>query len=142
MERIEGQAETTEPAPAPRRPGNPRWVKGGPSPNPKGRPRTGDSLAEAIRVEVDPRALARRVYSLAMGVDPAGNPLMIDHTTSLRAADWLANHGYVKPAQRVEVTTNSAPDDAPLSPEERAEVMRLLREEERRDLEGASPTEH
>jgi hypothetical protein len=34
--------------------GNPNWRKGGPSPNPGGRPRSGTAFADAVRRRIDP----------------------------------------------------------------------------------------
>lgn len=115
---------------------NPAFRKGGPSPNPKGRPVKADSLANAVRTIVDPFRLARRVYELALNraVDERGNvdertPLGVSDTASMAAANWIRDTGW-KPVQRVEIAGVAAPED-PLTPAERAYMARLLAEEER-----------
>lgn len=119
-----------------RKGGNPAWVKGGASPNPKGRPKTGLALAETIRGRLE-RSDARALTDLVeLALDVAmGRPVIID-TDWIRAAaearargepepprkgeaiqptmaemqrawDWLAQWGYRKPPTDVEVTDSS-----------------------------------
>lgn len=47
--------------------GNPRWVKGGPSPNPKGRPKGPQALTEIIRRTADKEAMVANLQRLALG---------------------------------------------------------------------------
>lgn len=44
-----------------------RWQRGAPSPNPKGRPKTGTAFAEAVREHVDPLELIRLALEIARG---------------------------------------------------------------------------
>lgn len=44
-----------------------RWQRGMPSPNPKGRPKTGTAFAEAVREHVDPVELIRIALAIARG---------------------------------------------------------------------------
>lgn len=59
-----------------RPPGNPNWVRGCPSPNPAGRPRTGLALSEAIRARLDPDTL-NELITVALDV-ALGRPLSRD----------------------------------------------------------------
>lgn len=82
-----------------------RWREGA-SGNPRGRPRRGDALAEAIRAEVSPQeliAVAREV--IADKKAPA--------SVKLQAATFLAERGYARPAERHEVMVGQAVDDEP-----------------------------
>lgn len=81
-----------------------RWLPGATG-NPKGRPRKGSSLAEAIRAKVDPAALVE--IALAIAQDKASPALQ------LQALQFLAGAGFVKPEQRHEVLVGAAGDDEP-----------------------------
>src|SRR5262245_23393440 len=71
------------------RAGNPQWRKGGPSPNPGGRPR---GLGEAIRARLgDGDKLV--VWMLDMAEHAAKDA---DRATAIR---WLSDHGYGKPVE-------------------------------------------
>lgn len=70
------------------------WKKGQ-SGNPKGRPRRGNALAEAIRRYCDPQELVAVVYKMATE--------SLSETTKLAACEWLAKNGYEKPAHRIEI---------------------------------------
>ena len=76
--------------------GNPAWVKGCPSPNPNGRPRTGLACAEKVRELVDPAEWV--AFELAVARDPK---MPLDR----RAAAWhaLIDRGFTKPAQGVDL---------------------------------------
>lgn len=68
---------------------NPNWKRGSPSPNPLGRPRNGDSLIDIIQAE-GRRAhrkekMAEHMWGLALNAKP---------DIAIRAADWIAKHGY------------------------------------------------
>lgn len=86
-----------------RRRGNPNWTKGGPSPNPNGRPRTGQALAETIRVKVDPAEWVD--FELAVARDTK-QPI------EKRAAAWhaLVDRGFPKPAQTLLTGDASEPE--------------------------------
>lgn len=91
-------------APERRGPGNPAWVKGGPSPNPSGRPRAGLACAEKIREQVDPADWI--AFELAVATDP-------QKSISERRAAWLAliDRGFVRPAQEHNVSiSNTSPE--------------------------------
>lgn len=70
------------------------WKKGE-SGNPKGRPRSGNSLAEAIRRLVDPDDVAKELWAIAQ-TSPSDQ-------TRLRAMEIVLGFGYKKPAQVLEV---------------------------------------
>ncbi len=120
---------------APSRPG--RWYKGMPSPNAKGRPRTGYALAEVIReqLEGNDRELLRRMIRIAIQV-ALGQPVCVDleYQRACAAAEaaglpppdaphevlapslndiasareFLSRWGFRAPAQEVEVGPGSA----------------------------------
>lgn len=85
--------------------GNPAWVKGGPSPNPHGRPRRGEALADLIRERVPREWLVGRVVELAKSED---------ERVALAALAWLRDAAYPRPEQRHEVVgvMASAPLDS------------------------------
>ena len=70
------------------------WKKGE-SGNPKGRPRKGNALAEIIRARIDPTEMVDQVWRLATE--------STSEVTRMSALSWLADRGYRRPAQRVEV---------------------------------------
>ena len=76
--------------------GNPNWVKGGPSPNPSGRPRSGLALAERIRERVTPDQLIDLVTE-ALG------DVRIDIEKRVSLAMQLASYGYSRPATGVDL---------------------------------------
>lgn len=110
----------------------------------KGRPPNANSLAQTIRREVDQVALVRRMAELAMSQKPAfpkpGEAfvdLMIPPEKSVQAAKWIADNGFTRPPQKVEIETSVATDDAPLTADERAAILRMIAEEERLEAERA-----
>jgi hypothetical protein len=100
--------------------GNPGWRKGGPSPNPRGRPRSTTSLAETIRKYTDQHALVMEMNRLVFN----------SHSEQIRvaAATWLAERGFKKPAQVIEVAQVDAEFDG-LSLEELELEEALVRAE-------------
>lgn len=70
------------------------WKKGE-SGNLKGRPRSGNSLAEAIRRKLDPDDVVEKLWEIAQ-TSPSDQ-------TRLRAMEILLSSGYKKPAQVIEV---------------------------------------
>lgn len=72
-----------------------RFVKGQPTANPKGRPRTGHALAEAIRSCVDPLELAEIAIGIARATEN-------EPKYRLTAVKFLADHGWSKPVVEVE----------------------------------------
>jgi hypothetical protein len=70
------------------------WKKGETG-NAKGRPKNGNSLAEAIRRTVDPDEVVRKLMKIAED-SPSDQ-------TKLRALEILLERGYKKPAQVLEV---------------------------------------
>lgn len=70
------------------------WKKGETG-NPKGRPKTAGSLAEAIRRTVDPDEVVAKLLKIAQD-SPSDQ-------TKLRALEILLERGYKKPAQVIEV---------------------------------------
>lgn len=87
--------------------GNPRWVKGGASPNPGGRPRSALALAEAIRRGVDPDELVRIAVAIASDPDKGAR----DRVAALQ---WLSSSGYTRPPQGLAIQV-SAPAALPAS---------------------------
>lgn len=109
-----------------------KWVGSG---NPKGRPRTGHALAEAIRNVVDPHEMAKIAWDLAQGKAPvlsetgAGQwSAVVEPQVRLAALNWLATHGYIKPATQIETTRIEAKaiDFSRLPAEEIALLDRLI----------------
>jgi hypothetical protein len=90
-----------------------RWLRGV-SGNPRGRPRTGLSFIEAVRKTVDPARVIARVQGILD--DPRSKPRDV-----LQAAEFLRAAGYVRPADRLEVSRGE-PD-----PDVAAESQRILR---------------
>jgi len=101
--------------------GNPNWIKGGPSPNPKGRPRTGMALAEYFRRHTDIAELHAIAISIARGEgvslerDERGRampgPVSIPTARDrLAAMTFIRDTGFFKPAQLVGVS-HVEPDD-------------------------------
>lgn len=91
--------------------GNPSWVKGGPSPNPKGRPRTGHALSDAIRAVADPTKMAQIAWDIAQGkssvfgqTEQGGWAAIVKPETRLAALNWLATNGFIKPPTQIETT--------------------------------------
>jgi hypothetical protein len=83
---------------------HPRSWKAGQRGNPKGRPRRGDALAEAIRAQVSPDeliAVARAVIADAKA--PA--------SVKLQGATFLAERGYARPVERHELLVDRIADD-------------------------------
>ena len=136
MKRKRGPPTTT-------RRGNPNWVKGGPSPNPGGRPPNGHTLTERIRATVDPEELVAIAVSIARGCpmaftadgrpaspdNPSAIPVDIpDSKSRIAALNWLADRGYSRPPQHVEVKTEviAKVDFSKLSDKELDEYERLL----------------
>jgi hypothetical protein len=70
-----------------------RWQKGR-SGNPKGRPRTGLALAEAIREKVPPAQIIERAVKILESDDDAA---------AMTAARFLAEFGFIKPPQQLEI---------------------------------------
>ena len=103
-----------------KRRGNPAWVKGGPSPNPTGRPRSGLALAERIRERLSPDELIDLVTKA-----------LADDSIPLRErvafAFQLAAHGYTKPPAGLDVAVmNGASATRDLSHLSDDEVRELL----------------
>jgi hypothetical protein len=80
------QHQGKAPTPASWRPGQ--------SGNPKGRPRKGSALTDAIRAKVDPTELIEIALKLARDGEA--------ESTRLQALAWLRDSGYLKPAERHE----------------------------------------
>lgn len=72
----------------PKRRGNPAMRRGAPSLNPAGRPKVGQSLAEAVRSAVSPEELAERMLKLADGAD--------SEQVRFSALAWLGERGHGK----------------------------------------------
>lgn len=88
-----------------------KW-KAGQTGNSKGRPRSGHSLAEAIRRKVDPDQFVDDLVKIAH-TSPSDQ-------TRLRAMEMLMERGWKKPAQTIEVGPATDYDD--LSDQELAEL--------------------
>ena len=91
--------------------GNPKWVKGCPSPNPKGRPRTGLSLAEAVRRQTDPDEVAQLAIDIIRGKAirvtrdgvPTGEWIVPRMSDVTKVLDWLRDTGYIKPPTTIAI---------------------------------------
>jgi hypothetical protein len=101
--------------------GNPSWVKGGASPNPKGRPRTGMALAEYFRRHTDVAELHALAMSIARGEgislerDDRGRalpgPVSIPTARDrIAAMTFVRDTGFFKPATMIGVASVD-PDD-------------------------------
>lgn len=105
--------------PIPKKRGNPNMVKGGPSINPKGRPRLGHALAEQVRGLCDPTEIAEFLVTIMKS--PAYR--IADR---MAAARELLDRGWGKSIATTEIdATVSASDTLPVgferfSAEERA----------------------
>lgn len=82
--------------------GNPKFVKGGPSPNPKGRPKDALKLKNLCQ-ELGQEAI--NVLKKAMKEAP-------EWSDRIKAAKEILDRGYGKPAQAVEL---SGPDGEPFT---------------------------
>jgi hypothetical protein len=105
--------------------GNPNWVKGGPSPNPNGRPRSGFALAEAIREKLDPRSIAEMLEAFR---SDTGIPIERRLTLLL---PW-AHAGYLRPPQSLELNLGGREDEHDLSRATDVEIQRLTELEDER----------
>jgi len=76
------------------RPGPHRWRKGE-SGNPRGQPRKGSALAQAIRWKVDPNELIDIALDLARHGEA--------ESTRMQALTWIRDSGYLRPAERHEL---------------------------------------
>lgn len=141
--------------PITKRDSNGRLLPGYANLNPKGRPRTGLALTEMIRELVPPELLVEQAYLLAMGhpvirdlqylrdcakaerdgTTPPEPPRNIDdpiwptQADRLAAIKFLAEWGYQKPVQQVEVMAPSTPrlDLSKLTQSELDEYERVQR---------------
>jgi hypothetical protein len=97
--------------------GNPAWRRGGPSPNPGGRPKSG--ITEALRARVSPDEIA--TFLLSTVNDPA-----IPILTRIRTAEIVLNRCEGMPLARSEiladVTNRTADPYAHLSDDELAQL--------------------
>lgn len=84
-----------------KRRGNPNWIKGGPSPNPSGRPRSGLALSEFIRERLSPEQLCDLVMRAL-----ADEKIDIERRVSF--AFQLAAHGYSKPPAGLDLNVSSS----------------------------------
>ncbi len=113
-----------------RKPGNPAWIKGGPSPNPNGRPRAGLALAERIRERVEPDVLIDFMLQVI-----SGQVVNADQTTSFTtieqrgaAVKFLAEHGWIKPPTQIETgALGNMPDLSAMTPEQLVSMEDVLR---------------
>lgn len=97
-------SDAAQRAPEPEQPkrGPHRW-KPGQSGNPKGRPRRGHALSEAVRAGADPAELVTIALDLARAAD--------SEATRIAALTWLRDSGYQRPAERHEIAAVAADDD-------------------------------
>ncbi len=87
-----------------RPPGNPAWTPGCPSPNPRGRPRSGLALSERIRERLSPDELIDLV-TRALADDK------IDLAQRVQFAFQLADRAYSKPPAGVDLSVTTATVD-------------------------------
>ncbi len=120
------EQNSTAPAATPKKRRPTAW-KAGQSGNPKGRPRSGESLAEIVRSEVSPKALIKRMQSLADNAE--------SEQVRVHALTWLADRGYGKAPQVVElVNRNPFADRAKAMTTEQLEVAAMFDEESEADV--------
>lgn len=97
-------------------PGKP-WPKGV-SGNPKGRPPVGQSLAEIVRKvgdEYDPKKRATRIEAVVRAMfKAAAHP----NLTGVKAAGWIADRGWGKTPQPIEIDWRTEAMKAGYSPEQ------------------------
>lgn len=86
---------TEQSAPPPSKKRRATSWKPGQSGNPKGRPKSGESLAETLRTAVSPKALLDRMKWLADNAE--------SETVRFHAISWLAERGWGKAPQVVTV---------------------------------------
>lgn len=108
------------------KPPTPASWKPGQSGNPRGRPRKGSALAEAIRAKCDPENLA--TIALTIAEDAKEQP-----SVRLQALHWLSSSGYVKPEAKLEITAGEKHDEPDLSALTEAELARLVELETERE---------
>lgn len=111
-----------EPTPKPR--GNPAMVKGGPSLNPKGRPRSGLAFAERVRERVDPDLIINLALEVASDTTMSAERRL--------AALWpLIDRGFIKPpttiAAHVQTSSTNTRDWSTVPLEERRSLLEQLR---------------
>jgi hypothetical protein len=94
--------------PIPKRRGNPAMVAGGPSLNPHGRPRRGQSIAEAIRRRVDPDRIAELAEQLAESAE--------SETVRLAALSFLADRSEGRPVSTIDMRATLATRTPTLPP--------------------------
>lgn len=104
--------------------GNPAMYKGGPSLNPHGRPRVGDSLANAVRQRFSPERIAELAGKLAESAE--------SEQVRLSALQLLSERGYGKVVSVVDATISSAHaaperDWSAMPIDERRELLARLR---------------
>ena len=71
----------------------PRWIRGM-SGNPRGRPRKGTAVADAVRAQIDKHRLVDKLGSIAAGVGGHGD---VSADQQLRAIQLLLAYGYGPP---------------------------------------------
>lgn len=107
-----------------RRGGNPNWVKGGPSPNPRGRPRSGLAFAERVRERIDPDLVID--LALRVAADETMTP-----DARLAALLPLIDRGFIRPpvtaAIAMETTSTPAFDWSRIPLERRRDVLEAIR---------------
>lgn len=91
--------------PIPKKRGNPNMVPGGPSINPKGRPKLGHALSECVRARVDPEDLVGFLVRIVK--EPGAR--MTDRMSAVRE---LLDRGWGKAiiTSEIDATVNAAND--------------------------------
>lgn len=111
-------------SPHPKRAPSPASWKPGQSGNPKGRPRKGDALSEAIREHVNPTELIEVARGIMEDEDA-------NQSVRLQAAQFLAERGYRRPVEQHEHGPIGASDDdgdadlEGLTPDELREIVEI-----------------
>jgi hypothetical protein len=109
-----------------RKPPTPGSWRPGQSGNSAGRPRRGDALAEAIRERVSPDELIAVARSI---IDDAKAPPSV----RLQAAQFLAERGYSRPAERTELSIEQS------TPRDFSHIPLARRRELLAELSGDAP---
>ena len=108
----------------PRRAPTPGSWRPGQSGNPRGRPRKGSALTDAIRSKVDPHELVDIALDLARNGET--------ESTKVQALHWLRDSGYTRPAERHEIAPGAIDDDGEDLSHLSIDTLRALDELEQR----------
>jgi len=115
--------------PIPKKRGNPNMVAGGKSLNPNGRPRLGESLAEAFRGQCSPERIVELVVRLAESAT--------SEQVRLAAIHFIADRAHGKSRESVDLQVDGQVIDARMIA--LVEAARMTPHERRKLLDGPEP---